>query len=75
MSHLSAAAEKSRLQAVLSRIAGHPVDITIRAERSFTLSFDAVDHAAGKRLASFVGGCNASVETDVECGTFVYIEA
>ncbi|MDR3100784.1 MAG: hypothetical protein LBV73_27440 [Paraburkholderia sp.] len=75
MTEHAAAAEQTRLEAVLSRLAGHPVEITIRAERAFTISFEAIDRPAGERIASFVGGRSTSVETDGECGTFVYIEA
>jgi hypothetical protein len=60
--------------AALSKIAGYPVELTIRGERAFTFSFDAADRAAGERVAAFfAAAATVSVDVDDECGTCVYV--
>lgn len=75
---MNAQQHKARLEDIMSKIAGYPVEITIRGERAFTFSFESVDTNAGDKLAAFMkdGGANVSVETDAELEmTFVYADA
>jgi len=58
----------------IEKIAGRPLELTIRGEKSFTLSFDGVDQSATSRLVEFFQN-KCQVEVDAECGTFIYIEA
>ncbi len=60
--------------ASIEKIAGRAVELTIRSEKSFTLSFDCIDKIATSRLVKFFGDA-CQVEEDEECGTFIYIEA
>lgn len=64
---------KKHLEGKLSGVAGHRVEITVRGERSLTVSFESVDEYAGNKIAAYLG-CG-EVVTDVECGmTAVYID-
>lgn len=67
---------KAKLETTLSAVAGYPVEITIRGERAFTFSFDAIDPRAGQKLAAFMGAtAKTSIATDAELEmTFVYVE-
>lgn len=66
-----------KLQADLSKLAGVPIEITIRGDRAFTISFDKIDAAITAKLVSFFSsGAKVSVETDDELdATFVYLDA
>lgn len=60
----------------MSKVAGHPVELTIRGDRSFTWSFEQADESAAKRIVEFFGeNARCTYEIDAECGTFVYVEA
>lgn len=67
----------SRITAELAKIAGQPVEITIRGETEFTWSLDKADDAAGQRLAEYARKdprVTAEVTTfDDGTGTFVYL--
>ena len=66
---------KTRLQNHISRVAGVPVEITVRADRAFTYSFDGINDDAARRIVGFFGGMvRSEVCADAECGTFVYID-
>jgi len=70
---MNAQQHKEHLESQLSKIAGHQVEITIRGEREFTFSFDAIDLEAAQLLVEYVGQ-PATVETDAELEmTCVYI--
>lgn len=59
----------------INAIAGRQVEITIRGERSFTFSFDEIDHKATEAIkAFFAGQAKIEVAEDEECGTFIYCE-
>jgi len=59
----------------ISKIAGREVEITVRGDRSFTFSFEAIDKDATKRIVDFFRGqSTTSVEEDDECGTFIYCD-
>lgn len=60
----------------LNDVAGREIEITFRAERSFTFSFDGIDRVAtDKIVAFFKGAAKLEVVEDEECGTFIYCEA
>lgn len=64
---------KAALEAQLSEIAGYPVEVTVRGLRDFTFSFDEVNHVATSAILKFFGdAAKFTVETDEECGTFIY---
>lgn len=66
---------KAELEQKLTAVAGRPVEIAIRGDRSFTLSFEAIDQAATDRIAAFFAPADVEVETDAELDmTFVYLE-
>lgn len=72
---IGAPAPRPSLVDRLSAIAGKPVEITVRGDRSFTISTEHEDHVAGARLADFFSGQAAvSVVHDAECGTFIYLD-
>ena len=60
--------------ATITKIAGRSIELTIRGEKCFTLSFDCIDTLATSRLVKFFGN-QCQVEEDEECGTFIYVEA
>lgn len=66
-----------RVSEELRKIAGQPVEITIRSETEFTWSLENSDHEAGERLAAFAKKdprVTAEVQTfDDGTGTFVYL--
>lgn len=63
------------MQAKMSEIAGATVEITIRGDRAFTLSFEEVNKPAADKLVKFFEGeAKVSVEHDDECGSFVYVD-
>lgn len=62
--------------ASINQIAGRQVEMTIRGDRDFTFSFDCIDSTATQKIVSFFkGSAKVEVETDIECGTFIYITA
>ena len=60
----------------LNKVAGREVEITVRGEKSFTFSFDAIDKKATEAIKNFFIGqaTITGVEEDEECGTFIYCE-
>lgn len=60
--------------ASIQKIAGREIELTIRGDKSFTLSFDCIDKIATSKIVQFFKG-QCEVEEDDECGTFIYIEA
>lgn len=60
--------------ATIEKIAGRTIELTIRGDKSFTLSFDCIDKIATSRLVKFFGNA-CQVEENEECGTFIYVEA
>lgn len=75
---MSQARAAVRVAEELGKIAGQPVEITIRGETEFTWSLAKPDHAAGERLAAFAKKdprVTADVQTfeDDGTGTFVYL--
>jgi hypothetical protein len=71
------AQRQANLHAAIAQIIGQPVEITIRGARSFTFSVEHVDHELAAKLVEFFGPMMVleSVETDDDCGTFVYMAA
>lgn len=68
-------AQVAAMEAKLSKVAGAAVELTIRAEKSFTFSFEEVNEAAAAKLAKFFEGqAKVEVEHDEECGSFVYVD-
>jgi phosphatidylserine decarboxylase len=64
---------KQALENQLSQIAGLPVEVTIRGLRAFTFSFESVNASAVAAIENFfAGNLKMTVETDDECGTFIY---
>ena len=63
----------ANLESQLSLIAGLPVEVTVRGLRDFTFSFETVNQSAADAILRFFDGqITAKVETDEECGTFIY---
>lgn len=59
----------------INQVAGREIEITIRGDRSFTFSFDEIDEVATRKICDFFkGSAKISVETDEECGTFIYCD-
>jgi len=63
------------LQEKLSEIAGTEIEITIRGEKKFTLSYDFVDQKISKKLCEFFKDYNPRLSEEEEIGTFIYINA
>jgi hypothetical protein len=73
----TATEQKAILESHLTKVAGVAVEITIRGDRSFTISTEAEDRPACEKLVAYFSEAQAksvSVEHD-ECGSFVYVEA
>lgn len=65
----------AHIAAAINRVAGRDVEITIRGERSFTFSFDAIDERAKDRIMGYLHGHGSLVAVeDQECGTFIYLD-
>lgn len=59
----------------MSAVAGRRVELTIRAERSFTFSYDVIDGTAAKKISEyFKGQAQVAIDEDAECGTCVYVD-
>ena len=59
----------------INQVAGREVEITIRGERNFTFSFDAIDKVATSKICAFFEGqAKIKVHEDEECGTFIYCD-
>lgn len=60
---------KSRLEATLSKIAGVPVELTVRGDVSFTISADGNREAELMKAFKFFGTAiqNVSFSFDAEC--------
>ncbi|AKI28834.1 hypothetical protein PM404_gp45 [Stenotrophomonas phage vB_SmaS-DLP_1] len=68
-------AEIAAMETKMSKVAGAAVELTIRAERAFTFSFESVNEEAAAKLAKFFEGqAKVEVEHDEECGSFVYVD-
>lgn len=68
-------AEIAAMEAKMSKVAGAAFELTIRAERAFTFSFESVNEEAAAKLAKFFEGqAKVEVEHDEECGSFVYVD-
>lgn len=71
-------AQVAAMEAKMSKVAGAAVELTIRAERAFTFSFESVNEEAAAKLAKlakfFEGQAKVEVEHDEECGSFVYVD-
>lgn len=73
---MTAATRKARLEATMTKIVGQPVDLTIRGEKSFTFSTEAVDPNLGDVIAAYFGKlATVTVDHDDECGSFAYVKA
>ena len=73
---MNAAARKSNLEEIISKVAGAKVELTIRGDKSFTFSTETVTPDLGEKIASYFGGlATVTVAHDDECGTFAYVEA
>lgn len=72
----NATERKARLEATMTEIVGQPVDLTVRGEKSFTFSTEAVDRNLGEVIAAYFGKlATVTVDHDDECGSFAYVEA
>ena len=59
----------------INKIAGREIEVTVRGDRSFTFSFEAIDKAATRKICDFFKGqAKIEVEEDEEVGTFIYCE-
>lgn len=67
--------EKAKMESKLSQIAGTQIEITIRADKSFTFTFDGINKAATQKLVKFFAGYKISIDEDAELGTCIYIDA
>jgi len=70
-------AKIAAMETKMSKVAGAAVELTIRAERAFTFSFESINKEAATKLAKFFEGqgqAKVEVEHDEECGSFVYLE-
>ena len=66
---------KQALEARISALVGAPVELTVRGDRSFTFSTEAVTASLGDVLAQFFGKlATVRTEHDEECGSFAYVE-
>lgn len=62
--------------AIVSKLAGVQVELTIRGDKEFTFStFDRNDAAAERIASYFRSNAQVEVEHDDECGSFVYVTA
>ena len=61
----------------VAAVAGRAVELTIRAERAFTFSFEGRDDAAARKITGFFAGhADARAEYDEECDlTCVFVDA
>ncbi len=61
----------------VSRVAGVPVEVTLRGGQSFTFSTDERNTQAADRIAAFMridNRADVRILHDVECGSFVYVD-
>jgi hypothetical protein len=59
----------------LKKIAGRDAELTIRGERSFTISFEDQDIRAAQKINEFFKDqAKVEIVIDEECGIFVYID-
>ena len=75
---MTIAARKAALESTLTKVAGAPVEITIRGDREFTFSTEIVHQDLEFALFNYFAGAmqiSAPTEIDNECGTFVYMRA
>lgn len=69
-------AQVAAMEAKMSQVAGAPVELTIRGDKAFTFSFETMNEEAASKLAKFFESeANVCVEHDLECGSFVYVDA
>jgi hypothetical protein len=68
-------AKKAEMESKLSGIAGTQLEITIRGDKSFTLSFDGINKTASEKLINFFSGYTVSRDEDEELGTCIYLDA
>jgi len=63
------------IEATLTEIIGRKVELTVRGDRSFTISTEEVFAGLGERVAAFFGDlAKITTEHDDECGSFAYVE-
>ena len=57
-----------------TRIAGIPVDITIRGEKKFTFYYEGINHVARNRLVDFFSpAAMVAYDENEDLGTFIYV--
>lgn len=72
---MTIAERTQRMEAILSEIIGHEVEITIRGERSFTVSTVKVAKDLGEKVSEYFGKlATVKTEHDEECGSFSYVD-
>jgi hypothetical protein len=64
---------KENIEKILSKVVGLPVEITVRSEKEFTISFKSINKEAKERLLKYFEGYKVAVDEDMEHGTFIYL--
>ena len=57
---------KQGLEAILQTVAGVAVELTIRAEKAFTISFDGRNDEAVKKIFAYFAGNVKTIESDYD---------
>lgn len=72
---MSTTERKTRLEAQMTALVGTPVELTIRGERSFTFSTEAVVANLGNVVAAYFGKlATVTADHDDEIGSFAFVE-
>ena len=60
----------------MEQVAGKAPELTVRGDRSFTLSYQTVERECADKIVEYFSTTTAkvTVEHDDECGTFIYLE-
>lgn len=59
---------KQELESNMTKVAGIPVEVTVRDKRSFTFSFEGKNEAAAKKIQQFFACVSLEYDYDEECG-------
>lgn len=76
-------AQAARLEAIMSDVATHPVELTIRGARNFTFSTDDYKPEIEQKIAAYFGNAatvtghhvDPAEDEDGMGGSFVYVDA
>lgn len=59
--------KKQELEYNMTKVAGVPVEITIRGEKSFTFSFEGKNEVAAKKIQEYFNPVALDYDYDAEC--------